>query len=288
MRFANNSLLCPVFITCMWITSVSADEIVLSDVAFVGGGTFVMGTAVQDISQLKGRYDIGFPGVFENEIPAHELIVSDFRIDRYEVTNVRFADFLATNPEWLPENVSEETHNGDYLDSWRDGRYPDGQGDRPVVYITWAAAQSFCHWSAGRLPTEAEWEYVARAGDNREFPWGDDLPTPAHANYGANDIDHTTPVGSYSPNDIGVYDLAGNVWEFLYDEWQPEYQDLSQSDPVAGGWLDEDEILGVTGRRAVRGASFGGSVVNLRTRWRDSHIVSNAIEFVGFRCAYPQ
>lgn len=287
MRSANNNLLIPVFIACIWITSVSADEIVISDVAFIAGGTFVMGTAATNISKLKSRYDVGFPGVFENEIPAHEVTISDFRIDKFEVTNARFKAFLVDNPEWLPENVMEESQNGDYLASWQDGQYPDEQGDRPVVFVTWAAAQSFCHWSGGRLPTEAEWEYVARSGDNREFPWGDSLPAPTLANYGASDIDHTTPVGSYPPNDFGVYDLAGNVWEFLYDEWQPEYQDESQSDPVAGGWLSEDEKLTVTGRRAVRGASYGGSIVNLRTRWRDSHVVSNAIEFVGFRCAYP-
>jgi formylglycine-generating enzyme required for sulfatase activity len=281
-------LLIPVFIACIWITSVSADEIVISDVAFIAGGTFVMGTAATNISKLKSRYDVVFPGVFENEIPAHEVTISDFRIDKFEVTNARFKAFLVDNPEWLPENVMEESQNGDYLASWQDGQYPDEKGDRPVVFVTWAAAQSFCHWSGGRLPTEAEWEYVARSGDNREFPWGDSLPAPTLANYGASDIDHTTPVGRYPPNDFGVYDLAGNVWEFLYDEWQPEYRDHSQSDPVAGDWLNEDEILAVTGRRTVRGASYGGSVVNLRTRWRDSHVVSNAIEFVGFRCAYPK
>jgi len=288
LRSANNISLIPVFVTCIWNNSALADEIVVSDVALIPGGTFVMGTAATDISQLKSRYDVGFPNVFENEVPAHEVTLNDFRIDKFEVTNSRFEIFLGDNPEWLPENVMEESHNGDYLASWRDGRYPDEQGDQPVVFVTWAAAQSFCHWSGGRLPTEAEWEYVARAGDNREFPWGESLPTLELANYGANDIDHTTAVGSYLPNDFGVYDLAGNVWEFLYDEWQPEYQNESQSDPVAGGWLSEDEILAVTGRRAVRGASYAGSVVNLRTRWRDSHVVSNAIEFVGFRCAYPQ
>jgi len=287
LNFAHNRLLISIFSACIWFSSLSADEIVISDVAFIAGGNFVMGTAVTDISQLRNRYDVGFPGVFENEIPAHEVTVSDFRIDRYEVTNARFEEFLASNPEWLPGNIDEESHNGDYLASWSGGKYPADQGDRPAVFITWAAAQLFCHWSGGRLPTEAEWEYVARSGDNREFPWGDNLPTPAVANYGASNIDRTTPVGSYPPNDFGVYDLAGNVWEFLYDEWQPEYQNESQSDPVVGGLLHEDLFSTVTGRRTVRGASYGGSIVNLRTRWRDSHVVSNAIKFVGFRCAYP-
>ena len=87
MRSANDKLLVPVFIACIWITSASADEIVISDVALIAGGTFVMGTAAQDVSRLKSRYDVGFPGVFENEIPAHEITISDFRIDKFEVTD---------------------------------------------------------------------------------------------------------------------------------------------------------------------------------------------------------
>ncbi len=217
---------------------------------------------------------------------AQEVTVSDFRIDRYEVTHSRFAAFLVSNPEWLPENVAEGSHNGRYLESWNGGQYPDGQPEHPVVFITWAAAQSFCRWSGSRLPTEAEWEFVARAGDDREFPWGNELPDPELANYGASDIDRTMPVGNYAPNDFGVYDLASNVWEFLYDVWTEEYLAAAQVDPVFGGLLADENIPQVQGRRAVRGASYAGAVVNLRSRWRDRHVVSNAIEFVGFRCVY--
>ena len=112
------------------------------------------------------------------------------------------------------------------------------------------------------------------------------MPSPSRANYGGDNIDETTPVGSYSPNALGLYDLPGNVWEFLYDEWRDTYTAEAAVDPVAGGWLSAAEIAAVEGRRAVRGASYAGSVVNLRTRWRDSHVVTNAIGFVGFRCAY--
>jgi len=157
----------------------------------------------------------------------------------------------------------------------------------PVVFVTWSAAQSYCRWRGGRLPTEAEWEYVARSGDNREFPWGNELPTPGLANYSASNINETVEVGSYAPNEFGVYDLPGNVWEFLLDEWLPNYAAAEQANPISGGTVTDSEIANVIGRRAVRGASFGGSVVNLRTRWRDSHVVTNATEFVGFRCAYP-
>ena len=267
--------------------SAGTDEIADDNIVRINDGTFIMGTPVANIPELKDRYKLRFPGIFENEVPAHEVTVGDFSIDRYETSNSRFAAFLAANPEWLPENVTEGSHNGRYLESWNGGQYPNGQAEHPVVFITWAAAQSFCRWSGGRLPTEAEWEYVARAGDDREFPWGNELPAPDMANYGANNIDQTVPVGSYAPNDFGVYDLAGNVWEFLYDVWTEEYVGAAQVDPVIGGLLADENIPQVTGRRAVRGASYGGAVVNLRARWRDSHVVSNAIEFVGFRCVYP-
>ena len=256
-------------------------------VVSIKGGTFVMGTAAADIPALKTRYELESPGIFENEMPAHEVTVSDFRIDRFEITNSRFNTFLAANPRWLPENVMPASHNGRYLESWNAGRFPQGQAEHPVVFITWHAAQAFCRRSGGRLPTEAEWEYVARAGDEREFPWGNELPATDRANYGASGIDATVAVGSYPPNEFGVHDLAGNVWEFLYDTWTEEYAAAARVDPVSGGLIADENTLQVSGRRAVRGASFGGSVVNLRTRWRDSHIVTNAIGFVGFRCAYP-
>lgn len=75
--------------------------------------------------------------------------------------------------------------------------------------------------------------------------------------------------------------MAGNVWELLLDPWSDTH------DPSLESRVDDQDLLDVTGRRAVRGASYGGAVVNLRTRWRDSHVVTNAIDFVGFRCAYP-
>ena len=247
-----------------------------------------MGTNREDIPTLKAKYAVAFPGVFENESPAHTVTLTDFRIDQHEVTYARFAEFLTANPDWRKNRLDESEQNGNYLADWHDDHFPSGRAQHPVVYITWAAAQSFCRWNGGRLPTEAEWEFVARSDGSTEFPWGDTLPTPELANYSASGNDHSVDVGSYPPNNFGVYDLAGNVWEFLLDEWTAEYSDDELRDPVHGGYVEDAGIRKITGRRAVRGASFGGSVVNLRTRWRDSHVVTNAIEFVGFRCSYVE
>jgi formylglycine-generating enzyme required for sulfatase activity len=252
----------------------------------VRGGMFLMGTEAAAVEELKRRYAIDFPGVFENEIPAHRVTVGDFRIDRHEVTNAQYAQFLTENRGWLRSRLPIERHNGDYLREWQDDRFPEGKDDHPVVNVTWHAAQAFCRWSAGRLPTEAEWEYAARCGDDREFPWGDELPSPELANYHASGHGSTVAAGSYPANDCGLHDLAGSVWEFLYDAWEPAYPEEAQTNPCTGCPLTDSDMPRVEDRRVVRGGSFDASVVNLRTRWRDSHVATNAVSFVGFRCAY--
>ena len=273
---------------CVLAPDIVSAERSYEDTALVKGGTFLMGTREADIPALKIRYALDFPGIFENETPAHEVTLSSFRIDRYEVTNARYAEFLAENPAWRREDMPQNDHNGAYLADWTAGRMPGGKAHHPVVNITWASAQAYCRWRGGRLPTEAEWEYVARSGDDREFPWGDDATTAGRGNFYVSGIGGTTEVGRYAANDLGVYDLAGNVWEFLYDEWAEDYPREAQIDPLVGGPVADDALRQVTSRRSVRGASYGGVDVNFRTRWRDSHVVTNAVEFVGFRCAYPE
>jgi len=96
----------------------------------------------------------------------------------------------------------------------------------------------------------------------------------------------TSPVGRYPANGYGLFDMAGNVWEFLSDEWKP-YPSTPQNNPVAGGdlFLDGTTFLQVKTRRVIRGGSFGGAPLNLWVEYRDSHPPDGAREFVGFRCA---
>jgi formylglycine-generating enzyme required for sulfatase activity len=101
------------------------------------------------------------------------------------------------------------------------------QPDHPVVNVTWLEAKAWCEWSGGRLPTEAEWEYAARGGqDGLKYPWGNEI-TPANANYDVSKRKGTSPVKSYPPNNWGLYDMAGSVWEWVGD-WYAEtcYQTL--------------------------------------------------------------
>lgn len=249
----------------------------------VRGGRFRMGTPASAIPELKQRYAVSFRGVFEDEAPERDVSVGDFRMDRDEVTNERFLRFLAARPEWSRERLDPAMHNGHYLEHLRSGQSPPGKEAHPVVFVTWHAALAFCRWAGGRLPSEAEWEYAARAGGTSEFPWGDAPPTPDRANYAASGIGDTRPVGSYPASPLGLRDMAGNVWELTLDAWGPGgsgFRDLPAGSSPA-------DLRVVTGRRVLRGGSFGGAPVNLRTRWRDSHEVLNAVAFVGFRCAYP-
>jgi len=256
------------------------------DTVLVAAGTFRMGTPAAAIAELRSRYGVDYPGAFDDEAPAHVVTLSAFRIDRHEVTNARFAEFTAHHAEWSKDRLSTQMHNGHYLENWAGGQPPAGKLDHPVAYVTWHAAQAFCRAAGGRLPTEAEWEYAARSRGDDEFPWGSVLPGTDKANYGESGRGDTTPVGSYPPNRLGLYDVAGNVWEIMLDEWQPAYTDRAQTNPMAGGVVSDDKLRSVNGRRVLRGGSYDGGVVNLRTRWRDSHEVTNAKAFVGFRCAY--
>lgn len=253
----------------------------------VRGGTLSMGTLSSAIPELKRLYNVRFPGVFEDEVPEHSVTLSDFRMDRYEVTNAKFSQFVAARPEWSRTRLPAEMHNGHYLESWQVGSYPAEKANHPVVFVTWQAAQAFCRWAGGRLPSEAEWEYAARGGRESEFPWGEALPSAERANYSASGFGDTRPVGSYPPNPLGLHDMAGNVWEFVLDTWPSAYPAESQADPIAGGDVPDAALRTIRGRRVIRGGSYAGAEVNLRTRWRDSHLVSNAAAFVGFRCVYP-
>jgi formylglycine-generating enzyme required for sulfatase activity len=209
-------------------------------------------------------------------------------LDCTPVTNAQFKTFVDAQPEWRRDRIPAAYHNGDYLKHWHQDEYPPEKAHHPVVFVCWYAAMAFAQGSEKRLPTEAEWEYAARGGSAAmEYPWGNAPADPARANYAASNIGDTTPVGSYPPTGNGLFDMAGNVWEFCADEWQTDYYAHSPIDnPVAGGAMFANQaFLRITTRRVIRGGSWGGAPVNLRVAYRDSHPPTGAGPHVGFRCA---
>ena len=257
------------------MTSTSAQP-TLVDMALIPGAAFDMGQAASDIPKLMETFKVSHVQLFEEETPKHRVRIGSYYLDRTEVTNAAFKAFVEKNQAWSKNGIAASLHNGKYLQSWNGNEFPAGQAEHPVVFVSWYAANAFCAEQGKRLPTEAEWEYAARGGlEGKAFPWGDSLPDKTRANYGESGLKAATKVGNYPANGYGLYDMAGNVWEFLADEWQKyPLKPTVITDP-----------LQVKTRRALRGGSYGGGVVNLRVTYRDSHMPDNAGDHVGFRCA---
>jgi len=251
------------------------------------GGVFLMGTEASEVDSLLEQYQITQRELFEGETPRHAVELAAFYLDAYEVTNAKFQAFLQANAKWRPEKIDPRLHNGDYLEDWSGLEVPEGKEQYPAVDVSWYAAEAFCRWEGKRLPTEAEWEFAARGGfEDAEFPWGDEPADTSRANFYISDHGSGTAVGSYAPTEAGLYDMAGNVWEFCLDSWQRNYPAEDQVNPVAGDEdLEGDAYLQVKRRRVIRGGSWGGAAVNLRVRYRDSHPPRGAGHHVGFRCA---
>lgn len=162
-------------------------------------------------------------GVWGNEGEDDKKIVTTvtleyFKLSAHEITNSQFAQFLNSKGNqtqggvpWLNLEHSRITRQDDEF------TVTPGYENHPVTHVSWDGAQAFAEWIGGRLPTEAEWEYAARdRGQEIKYPWGDGEPDSTRANF-KNHVGDTTPVGSYPPNQLDLYDMAGNVQEWCYD-----------------------------------------------------------------------
>jgi formylglycine-generating enzyme required for sulfatase activity len=253
--------------------------------SMIPGATLQMGINVSETKRLQEFFKIKGTRLFEAEIPKHTVMVDGFYMDRHLVTNSQFKKFIEANPFWRPARIPSHLHNGNYLRHWKAKNIPLDRENHPVVNVSWYAAVAYCRWAGKRLPTEAEWEHAARGKLSGLFPWGDEPVDTSRANYSGSAIGTTTAVGSYPANGYGLFDMAGNVWEYLADKWEPYTAD-ALSNPVAGGdfFLYGDSFLRIKSRRMIRGGSWGGAPVNLWVEYRDSHPPEGAKDFVGFRC----
>jgi len=154
--------------------------------------------------------------------------------------------------------------------------YQKGEDDLPAENVTWSDAKDFCEHYGYRLPTEAEWEYAARAGTRTRYSFGDDEgKLSEYAWYNENSGGAPHPVGTLKPNPWGLHDMHGNVWEWCWD-WYGSYLPEPQIDPVgppAGNY------------RGLRGGSFVDRAEDLRSANRIRGGPENRIQNFGFRCA---
>jgi len=212
--------------------------------------------------------------VIRTECPQHQVVLPAFQMSRYPVTNLQWQQFLVNSGYLWP----------DYDKLWING-LPDGKAYHPVVWVTWSDTLAFCRWAGVRLPTDAEWEKSARGNDQRCYPWGNQLPTAALANYD-HQVGDTTPVDHYpaGQSPYGVYDLAGNTWEWISTLWgsdqdHPEFSYPYQPD-------DGRESLGHTTRlRMVRGGGWKYSPDLIRAAYRDWNKATVRGSALGFRVA---
>ncbi len=266
-----------------------------SEMVLIPAGEFQMGS---DDSEANN-----------NEKPVHTVYVDAFYIDKYEVTNAQFKAFVDANPQWRKNQIPHVYHDGDYLGLWNGNDYPSGQGNYPVVFVSWYAAMAYAQWAGKRLPTEAEWEKAARGGlEGKKYPWGNSAPDGTQCNFAdvtlANidaNIDErietdanvndghalTAPVGSYPANGYGLHNMAGNVYEWCIDEWDAAFYSRSpHRNPVAGGWVgDGFAKVQDHNARVLRGGGCGGTAQFMRVanRYRNPPTLTNVD--TGFRCA---
>ena len=207
----------------------------------------------------------------DDEKPVHTVYVDAFYMDKYEVTNAQFKAFVDANPQWQKDNIPIKYHFGGYLMDWRGNSYPSGKSNHPVVYVSWYAAMAYAQWAGKRLPTEAEWEKAARGGlEGQQYPWGNTISSSL-ANYSLY-VNKTTPVGNYGANGYGLYDMAGNVFEWCLDAYEMDfYASSPRRNPLSGRMTLREVIVNyknVTTERVLRGGSWGFIARSLRVAAR--------------------
>ena len=244
------------------------------EMVYIPGGTFMMGTEDEEIERLVNKYK---SNRFRREQPIHQVTVKPFYMGKFQVTQAQWQEVA----DW--GKIDKELKlNPSYL-----------QGNNlPVETVSWFDAVEFCQRLSKktgreyRLPSEAQWEYACRAGTTAPFHFGETI-TGKLANYRASEIfaqelkgeyrRKTTSVGTFTPNNFGLYDMHGNVWEWCADSWHENYQGTPNDDGV---W----EVNGNSNFHVVRGGSWGRFPDYCRSAYRGDTI--RRVDFsytLGFR-----
>ncbi len=182
------------------------------DMVYIPGGYFIMGSSDKDGTL---GIQIGL-----DEIPQQRSYVKGYYIDRFEVTNARYYEYVKAGGEYTPATWDYRQHPSGKI--WPMDTPAPGEENHPVGDVDWYDAQAYCLWAKKRLPTEAEWEKAARGTEGIMWPWGNHFD-PAKANTQESGLQWSRPVGSL-PQGIspyGLYDMVGNAWEWTAGWYKP-------------------------------------------------------------------
>ena len=221
-----------------------------SEMVLIPAGKFRMGT------NMPGR---------EDENPEHQLTMESFYIDAYEVTNLQYKEFIEVTGHRAPAH-------------WRNRTFPEARlASHPVVNVSWEDARTYAEWVRKRLPTEAEWERAALGDGRDEYPWGKSSNTEA-ANYDNAD-GKTTQVDKFSmgKSTFGIWDMCGNVGEWVADWYDNKYYHNSPDADPPG----PDSGF----QRVFRGGAYHENRMGVRGKSRHFAMPQAISDYIGFRCA---
>ncbi len=230
----------------------------------------------------KGKFTMGSNDLDDEEKPVRVVDLNAYWIDKYEVSNAQYAMCVAVGECTIPNSSRSSTHPDYYgIDEFN---------NYPVIHVSWHQASAYCAWVGGRLPTEAEWEKAARGPNGSKYPWGNERPHCGLANYNQGSYENpdycvgdgdTSPVGSYpdGASGYGALDMAGNVWEWVYD-WYGPYDENDLDNPTGSTAEELSHVL--------RGGSWRSNYRGIHSaiRYKDNPDVTSS-QF-GFRCVLPQ
>jgi len=215
----------------------------------------------------KLRMGTNSPGRVD-ENPEHQVSIRAFYIDTYEVTNLQYKEFIEATGHRAPAH-------------WRNRTFPEARrSNHPVVNVSWDDACIYAEWVGKRLPTEAEWERAALGDGRDEYPWGKSTLTEA-SNY--DNVDgKTTEVDKFprGKSTFGVWDMCGNVGEWVADWYDSKFYEISPEDDPTGG---------ETGfQRVFRGGAYHENRMGIRGKSRHFAMPQAISDYIGFRCAMDE
>lgn len=279
------------------LLAISCSDNSVTDPDDLAASTWGSGSSSSDTSVIPisgGCFEMGGTDGSSDEIPVHKVCVSNFSIDRHEVTNAEYIAAMGDSAHFDDDKCgifnadSGQTFYGTLPASFRGS-------DQPMVCVDWSQAEAYCERQGKRLPTEGEWEYAARAGTTTDYFWGSvaaggcgygniaDKTKLSDGNSWTDAIqctdgygEVTSPVGSFSPNPWGLYDMTGNVGEWTHDWYDSSYYAVS---PAANPWGPSAGTY-----RVNRGGAWNSSLLGTRISYRSGNTPGYSDNYLGFRC----